>query len=47
LTELGAVLFEESALPISEDFSLGLDIEMVEESTTAHADRQRECGGHG
>jgi hypothetical protein len=45
LTELGVVPCEESALPISEDFSLGLDIEMVEESTTTHADRQREWGG--
>jgi hypothetical protein len=42
LAELGAVPFEESALPISEDFSLGLDIDMVEENTTAYAARQRE-----
>jgi hypothetical protein len=45
LADLGAVPFEESALPISEEFSLGLDIEMVEESTTAHVDRQRELTG--
>jgi hypothetical protein len=49
LAELGTALFEESALPMFEDFSPGLDIEMVVEPTTAHADRQRErgtlCGG--